>query len=277
MTTLSKRLLFLSFLFSSTSAFSNTLFPHDNRQILSEIQQPDVYRAVGKLSQVISFRAGTRKAKVDCSATLIAPVEGIGSDTLVAAKHCLRDKQFRYRWVAQDSEGNTIKKTAKLVYEDPFFDWILLRFSAPVPFSAIRPMVANRDVVQLMSSVKNKAEDNTFVAGYSMDLLGNYGRKVTIDADPNALCMVMDKERMSYVGSVTVQGDSGGAVAWRDGSQSYLLGVMGYIKKDSSAHQNDRGFWQNTSGYFVNMVDYAQFYDQLGRVFLRGVMTNVSP
>ena len=98
-----------------------------------------------------------------------------------------------------------------------------------------------------------------FYAGYSMDYLGNYGKELTYD-NPKYV-KLGNKNGFGEVGSLTYQGDSGGAVIYNDeeSDTQYIVGVMSYIQNNANAFKNEVNKFGNISGHFVDLLIINHF------------------
>jgi hypothetical protein len=72
------------------------------------------------------------------------------------------------------------------------------------------------------------------------------------------------------IGAVTHQGDSGGAIMYKDEDDiNYLVGVTSYIEKDDNTFIGSKGSIGSTTGHFVNFVNYDDFFSVFNKYFYR--------
>jgi hypothetical protein len=239
----------------------------DTRKTLNKLS-PKILNAVGKLSYK-KFKKNQRikNLKLNCTANLISPISGEGSDIVLTAKHCLYDSVRTYSWRSQNDKNELIERTAKVIYEDKDMDWAILKLKSKINHKEIKPLIINKKAFN-NKKFKNKEKEDYMVAGFSVDWLGNYGKKLTYEDKPNFIKINESKAHISSIGAVTYQGDSGGAIIFKgEENEGYLVGIMSYISGDKNLFKNEKGMFGNLKGNFLDFVNYDSFFSVIKSVF----------
>ena len=214
----------------------------DTRKNLNK-ESPSLLNAVGKLSYKRSKRnmeAIAKKISLNCTANLIAPIKGLGSDIILTAKHCLFKEIKRYTWVSQDKNNNKIKREGKVIYSDDNLDWAMIKLTKAVEYKDINPLIVNDEMFE-KENFKKLEKENYLVAGFSIDWLGDYGKKLTYEDKPNFIEIKENKLHEGKIGAITYQGDSGGAIIYKnEKNEGYLVGIMSYIRGDKNLFKNEK-------------------------------------
>jgi hypothetical protein len=243
----------------------------DTRKVKSE-SSPKSLNAVGKLGfkKYLSRNKFKNKGmKLNCTANLIAPEGNIGSNLILTARHCLSDEITIYTWTSMDNNGNEVVRNAKLAHKEKSSDWAILKLSKSISHSKIKPLIAKN--INFKEDNFKKSESESFtVAGFSMDWLGNYGKKLTYEENPVFVCTADGERHSGQIGAVTYQGDSGGAVIYEDENKSsYLVGIMSHIVKNKELFKSSKGSFGNITGHFVSFIGYETFFSILNKHFYR--------
>jgi hypothetical protein len=238
----------------------------DTRKIKSK-SSPELLNAVGKLgyrrSKINSGSKIKRNLKLDCTANLISQNDKKDSNIILTAKHCLFEGIRQYTWTSSTNSGEKITRRAKVVYQDKEEDWAILKLTKKIDYKDVNPLIVDKEKFKNANFEKEQASAFT-VAGFSVDWLGSYGKHLTYEENPSFLCIGDGKNRMGEIGSITYQGDSGGAIIYEDDNESkYLVGIMSHIKNNDSLFKSAKGSLGNISGYFISFVDYDMFFSVL--------------
>lgn len=251
---------------NAKSNASTIEFQHDSdkRKIKSE-SSPLSLNAVGKLTHKRK-RDKRNKVKLNCTASLIAPVTEMGSDIILTAKHCVSDDIITYKWITNNKDGK-IERIAKVIYEDKENDWALLRLKEAVLYKDISPLLIDNSTFD-NKNFKNEDPNDYIVAGFSVDWLGDYGKTLTYEDSPSYIDFSDNKnDGIGDVGAITHQGDSGGAIIYENDSVNYLVGIMSYIDSDKTLFKSANGTFGNLSGHFISLIKYESFYSVIATFF----------
>lgn len=231
----------------------NRRHENDHREIKNELS-PEYLNAIGSLGYMDEHeKYRSKKYKnIECGANLIATEKGIGSDVIITAEHCIFDTINTYTWTSFNNKNEKIFRTGKLFYKNKKADIAFIKLSRVVDYKDIKPLIIKDNI--------NFENDNFLVGGYSMDFLGNYGKKLTYDSPEYV--KLGSKNGFGEVGSITYQGDSGGAVIYNDekSDTQYIVGVMSYINNNANAFKNEVNKFGNISGHFVDFINYKPFF-----------------
>lgn len=260
-----KYIKFFLFFFAIFSNFSHgsTLSIKKNAEIIKTRHRLDKRKvknssysssldAVGKLTHYGRKRGS--KTKIDCSASLIAPDFEMGSDIVITANHCLSEDVISYKWLSKTQQGK-IERVGKVIYQDKENDWALINLNNPIDHNEIKPLIINYENINELTTEK------ITVAGFSMDWLGDYGKKLTYEDNPKYIKLSKTNSNIGKVGALTHQGDSGGAIIYQEEEQGYLVGVMSFISPDKNLFKSTKGTFGNLSGYFLDFFGNRGFHN----------------
>lgn len=226
----------------------------DHREIKTPLS-PEYLNAIGSLGYVDEHEKlrSKRYKNIECGANLISTEKGVDSDVIITAEHCIFDTINTYTWTSYNNENEKIFRKGKLFYKNKKADIAFIELTQKVKYKDIKPLII-QDNIDIQS-------DNFLVGGYSMDYLGNYGKELTYDSPKYV--KLGNKNGFGEVGSLTYQGDSGGAVIYNDeeSDTQYIVGVMSYIQNNANAFKNEVNKFGNISGHFVDLINYKPFFN----------------
>jgi glutamine cyclotransferase len=87
-----------------------------------------------------------------------------------------------------------------------------------VRYEEIKPLLINEDTFKM----ENFKKDNYIVGGFSVDYLGDYGKKLTYE---DHISYIKTEDKKGEVGALTYQGDSGGAIIYK-GKELHLNSLI---------------------------------------------------
>jgi hypothetical protein len=140
-------------------------------------------------------------------------------------------------------------------------DISILRLRKTVKNEDIKPIYYDKNFTDLYQLGK---QNNYFVAGYSMDALGDYGNLLTFSKINENIKFFKNKEYGKFQ-SITYEGNSGGALIYDINNRQYIVGVVSFIKKDKYIFSNDKGFLGNINGYFTNLIKTKKIHKDLNK------------
>lgn len=252
------------FSFSTLGLYSeipriNRRHDNDDREVKNNLT-PNYLNAVGSLGYVNKHERlrSNKYQNIECGANLIALETNVDSNLIITAEHCIEDHIKKYTWSSFDSNNNKIFSEGNVIYKNKEADIAIIKLKKYIPHSKIKPLLLPNNNITYIEKNTNYS-----VAGYSIDSLGNYGKNLTYDESPEFI-KISNEKGFGEVGSITYQGDSGGAVVYsEDGDNHYLVGIMSYIEKNKNAFTNEVGRFGNLSGHFVDLVNYEAIYGSL--------------
>ena len=235
----------------------NRRHEHDDREVKNDLT-PDYLNAVGSLGLINKHeRLRAKKYRnIECGANLIALDKNQDSNLVITAEHCIDPKFKEYSWTSFDNNNKKVFREGKLIYKNEETDIAIIKLKKQVSQEQIKPFVLSNNKI-------HNSEGNYVVAGFSVDSLGNYGKNLTYDENPDYI--KLSENGFGEIGTITYQGDSGGAVVYNDpvDDTHYLVGVMSYIEKNKDIFINEVGKFGNVSGHFVDLVNYESIYNSL--------------
>lgn len=231
----------------------------DDREVKNE-NSPDYLNAIGSLGYVNDkYKVKSRKFQnIECGASLVSIEKNKDSNLIITASHCVLDNIKKYTWTTYDSKNEKVFRKGKLLFNDTDNDIALIKLTRRVSYKQISPLIISNDY-------KSLEEGHFAVAGFSVDSLGEYGKYLTYDETPNFITLGNEKKKNGEIGSITYQGDSGGAIIYNDkeNNTQYLVGIMSFIAKNKTLFENEIGKFGNISGYFVDLINYESIYKNL--------------
>lgn len=227
----------------------------DDREVKNDLT-PKYLNAIGSLGYIDKNKRIKSRKNIECGGNLIALEKNIDSNLIITAEHCISHSINTYSWTSYNNKNEKVFRKGKLVLTDKKNDIAIIKLTKSISFKEIEPLILAKDI--------NIENENFTVAGYSVDSLGNYGKNLTYDIKPDYV-KIFKNRGIGEVGSITYQGDSGGAIIYNSikDNTHYLIGIMSFIEKNKNIFKNEVGILGNLSGYFVDLINNESLSDDL--------------
>lgn len=253
----------------------------EDKRVRKSSKSPKYLDAVGRLE--MKYADGST---FTCTANLSDTVPGRASRALTTNRHCLINKKtgkkpVSIKWTTNLQDGSTITKSVKVEMENERTDIALLSLPEAIPFSKIKPLLLEKEMMFSPNEIALYAE-NIVAAGYSSDKeIGKNGSVLTYSEKVNNYGFAKGVNNSIVARTFTFGGASGGAlIADADlseedienpYSQKYILGTLvGGAQGATVSYKSSNGvegsnysMYSNYTNFFAN--DGEDLFDQLNQ------------
>lgn len=260
-----KFFLYAFFIFLQTNlnadiSYIDKLHELDHRKVKNK-SSPMFLDSVGSLGYINSQISKLKNINIECSGILVSSQKNNNGNKILTSEHCLSDEHIEtYTWLSQTKNKRIFRK-GKVIYRDKVNDLAIIKLKKSINYNDIKPLIFKPNI-----KIKRK---NYLVAGYSIDFLGNYGKLLTYDK-PDYVHWGIESG-IGKIGSITYQGDSGGAVIFNDTETNtqYIVWLISFIRKTNTVFLNEKNKYGNISGYFTDLINYQPSIQSLKDYFYK--------